>query len=107
VGPETEGVLVTLVDVPMVTADTVRQLTEVWERTRAPVVRPAVGNRRGHPVIFDREVFEVLRATPLDLGARAVVRAYAERSESVAVTDTGCLVDVDTPDDYARLGRTS
>jgi molybdenum cofactor cytidylyltransferase len=58
-------------------------------------------------VIFDRQVFGALRATPPELGARAVVRAYSDRIENVAVTDAACLVDIDTPDDYARLGRTS
>jgi CTP:molybdopterin cytidylyltransferase MocA len=104
-GPETRGVLMTLVDVPMVAVDTVRQLVEVWERTRAPIVRPAVGLAHGHPVIFDRQVFDALRATPMDIGARAVVRAFADRTQNVAVTDAGCLVDIDTPDDYAGLGR--
>jgi len=104
VGPQTQGLLVTLVDVPMVTADTVTRLVEAWERHAAPIVRPEIGSRHGHPVIFDRQVFGALRATPLDRGARAVVNAYADRAESVAVVDPGCLVDVDTPDDYARLG---
>ena len=36
-----EAALVTLVDVPLVTAATVRALLDRWRRTRAPVVRPA------------------------------------------------------------------
>ncbi len=105
VGPPTQGLLVTLVDVPMVSAGTVRQLLDVWERTRAPIVRPVIGSAHGHPVIFDRQVFAALRATPLDVGAKGVIRAYTDRIENVDVTDTGCLADIDTPDDYARLGR--
>lgn len=105
VGPLTEGLLVTLVDVPMVNAGTVRQLVAAWKRARAPIVRPVIGSAHGHPVIFDRQVFAALRTTPLDVGAKAVVRAHADRIENVTVTDVGCLVDIDTPDDYARLGR--
>jgi CTP:molybdopterin cytidylyltransferase MocA len=103
VGPATEGLLVTLVDVPMVAADTVRRLVEVWKGTRAPVVRPAVGAAHGHPVIFDRDVFDALRSAPLERGAKSVVRASAERVRDVPVNDAGCLMDIDTPEEYARL----
>ena len=104
VGPETEGLLVMLVDVPMVASDTVRRVVQAWKSRRAPVVRPAVGGAHGHPVIFDREVFAALRAAPLELGAKVVVRAHALRLENVPVEDAGCLLDIDTPGDYAHLG---
>lgn len=104
VGPETEGLLVTLVDVPMVTSDTVRRVVRAWVLRRAPIVRPSVGGAHGHPVIFDRQVFANLRAAPLELGAKVVVRSHASRLENVPVEDAGCLLDIDTPDDYAQLG---
>lgn len=104
VGPATEGLLVTLVDVPMVKAATVKQLIDVWRQHRAPIVRPVVGERHGHPVLFDRTVFAALRAAPLDRGAKAVLTTFADRIDNVAVDDPGCLLDIDTPDDYARLG---
>ncbi len=103
VEPDTRGLLVTLVDVPMISVDTVRHLIDVWSASSAPVVRPRVGRAHGHPVIFDRVTFPILRATPLDRGARAVVHHYGEAARSVEVDDRGCLVDVDTPDDYTRL----
>lgn len=99
----TEGLLVTLVDVPMVGAATVARVIAEWRRTRAPIARPAVGDRHGHPVIFDRRVFDELRRAPVAEGAKAVVRAHAAAVLNVPVSDTGCLVDVDTPEDYRRL----
>ena len=51
---DTEGILVTLVDVPMVAVSTVTRVVTAWQRTRAPIVRPAIGDRHGHPVIFDQ-----------------------------------------------------
>ena len=101
--PDAEGLLVTLIDVPLVTTDTVKATIDAWRRRRAPVTRPAIGDRHGHPVIFDRQAFDALRAAPLSEGAKAVVRAYGALVENVPVTDQGCLVDVDTPDDYRRL----
>ena len=93
----------TLVDVPMLTSGTVRAVVEAWLNTGAPVARPIVEGRRGHPVIFDRQLFDELRSAPLDSGARVVVRAHWAQSVDVPVQDPGCLIDVDTPADYRRL----
>jgi CTP:molybdopterin cytidylyltransferase MocA len=100
---DVDGVLVTPVDIPMARPATVRELIRVWEQTRAPIVRPAVGDRHGHPVLFDRAVFDALRCAPLALGARAVVHAWGDRLVNVAVDDEGCLIDIDTPADYDRI----
>ena len=100
---DTEALMVTLVDVPLIAPDTIRRVIDVWRRTRAPIVRPAIGDRHGHPVIFDRAVLEELRAAPLDAGAKAVVRAHAREVIDVPVDDEGSLTDVDTPADYDAL----
>ena len=104
VGSDTEAVVVTLVDVPLLRPDTVRLVVSEWRRTRAPIVRPAIGDRHGHPVVFDQRVFTDLRLAPPDVGAKSVVRAHGDEVLNVPVTDEGCLVDVDTPGDYKTLG---
>lgn len=107
VGLDADGLLVTLVDIPLVSPLVIRQVLDAWTRTRAPIVRPARGDRHGHPVIFDRAVFAELRAAPLVEGAKAVVRAHAHDLLDVPVTDEGSLVDVDTPGDYEALRRST
>jgi molybdenum cofactor cytidylyltransferase len=103
VDPAVEGILVTLVDVPMVAVSTVTSVVEAWRRTHAPIVRPAIGDRHGHPVLFDRVLFDELRRAPVDAGAKSVVRAHEHDILNVTVDDEGCLTDVDTPEDYRRL----
>ena len=103
IGAATPGLMVTLVDVPMIDPDTITQVISTWRRTRAPIVRPAIGDRHGHPVIFDRAVFGELRRAAIEEGAKSVVRAHEHDLINVAVDDAGCLVDVDTPADYAAL----
>lgn len=100
-----EGVLMTLVDVPLVSTDTVRRVTAAWRATRAPIVRPARGNEHGHPVIFDAAVLaDLRRADPVE-GAKAVVRAHAAHVLNVPVTDPGAFRDADTVADYAELRK--
>jgi len=102
VDPHAEGVLMTLVDVPMLRASTIRAVVDAWHDQRAPIVRPAMGDRHGHPVLFDRATFDELRRAPLSEGAKAVVHAHADRVINVPVDDPGCLTDIDTPGDYER-----
>lgn len=99
---ESEGLAMTLVDIPMVASATIARVIEVWRRTRAPIVRPAYGRRRGHPVIFDRAVFDELRRAPVESGARVVVSAHYDQVVNVEVDDPGCVVDIDTPEEYRR-----
>ena len=105
IAPSTDALVVTLVDVPLVSAALVRRLIQAWHETRAPIVRPAVGARHGHPVVFDRAVFDELRSAPAEVGAKAVLHAHAAEVLDVPVDDPGCLRDVDTPGDYASLRR--
>jgi molybdenum cofactor cytidylyltransferase len=101
--PGVRGVLVTLVDLPLVTADTVRAVLDAYRRDRsAPIVRPVKAGRHGHPVVFDRALFDELRAADPAIGARPVVHAHRDRIVEVPVSDDGAFLDIDTPADYER-----
>jgi molybdenum cofactor cytidylyltransferase len=101
--PGVEAALVHLVDAPLVRPDTARAVIDAFLRTRAPIVRPAIGGRHGHPVLFARGVFDDLRRADPSAGAKAVVRAHAAEVCNVEVDDEGACQDIDTPEAYARL----
>ena len=101
--PLLEAAVVTLVDVPMVSPLTVAAVIGEWRRSRAPIVRPAYGDRHGHPVVFDRSVFADLRSASPDAGAKAVFAIHRDRIVNVEVNDPGAFEDIDTPGDYERL----
>jgi CTP:molybdopterin cytidylyltransferase MocA len=101
--PQLEALLVTLVDVPLVSAATVRAVVAAWRKTRAPIVRPVDGKLHGHPVIFDRVVFEELRGADPAVGAKAVFAAHLTEICDVPVNDPGAFQDLDTPEDYERI----
>lgn len=102
-GPLLEAALVTLVDVPLVQPSTVSAVIAEWRRTRAAIVRPADGDRHGHPVIFDRAVFADLRAADLDVGAKSVFAKH--HVLNVEIKDPGAYIDLDTPGDYEQFRR--
>jgi molybdenum cofactor cytidylyltransferase len=90
------------VDHPLVTRDTIVWMMDALHSTKAPVVVPTYGGRRGHPVLFSAEVFPELHAADPAKGARAVVHGHDDRLE-IAVHDRGAVTDIDTPDDYVRV----
>ena len=102
-----QGVMVTLVDLPLISAATVRAVRDAFvAHPDAPLVRPRRGQRHGHPVIFNRSMFgELRRADPAN-GAKPVVHAHAAEEVNVDVDDEGAFIDIDTPEDYERFIRT-
>jgi len=98
-----DAILMTLVDIPLISTSTVRAVIERYEMTRAPIVRPVNGARHGHPILIARSIFPALRAASDAEGAKPVVRAYASIAGDVPVDDEGAFRDVDTMDEYERL----
>lgn len=101
--PQLEAILVTLVDVPLVRPDSVAAIVAAWRQSRAPIVRPVDGDRHGHPVVFDRAVFDDLRQADPAIGAKAVFAAHASRRLDVPIKDEGAFVDMDTPEEYRKV----
>ena len=97
--------LATLVDVPAVRVSTVRTLLACTREGNWQAVRPAKGERHGHPVLWRRDTLALLEAADPAKGARSVMRALAAEGAvlDVEVDDEGVFRDVDTPEDYARL----
>lgn len=99
-----EAVMMTLVDLPLISAATVRAVRDAFlANPGAPLVRPRRGGRYGHPVIFNRSIFGELRRADPSTGAKPVVHAHAAEEVNVDVDDEGAFIDIDTPDDYERL----
>lgn len=98
-----EAAVVLPVDVPLVTAATVRALLDRWRESRPPVVRPVSRDgRHGHPVVFSSVLFDQLSAADPSTGAKPIVRAYVTAAGDLLIEDEGAFFDVDTVDDYVR-----
>lgn len=98
-----EAMLLTLVDVPLVSVATIRAVLARYEDTRAPLVRAVNGDRHGHPVLIARALFAELAAADETLGIKPVVRRHASAAGDVHVDDEGAFLDIDTPEIYRRV----
>lgn len=101
-----DAIVVCLVDHPFLRRDLVDRLIEAYESTQQPIIVPTFDGRRGHPVLFARELFAELRTAAVDEGARAVVRAHPSEVLELPADDESILADLDTPEQYeAWLAR--
>lgn len=98
--PDAGAVLVLLADQPLVDDDDLARLVGAWQADPGRIAAAAFGAVLGVPAVLPRRCFPALAALRGDQGARAVIAADARR---IAVPMPHAAVDVDTPDDLARL----
>jgi molybdenum cofactor cytidylyltransferase len=97
------GVIFTPVDYPSFQSATLSRIAAAFRGRASDVVIPVYRGRNGHPVCVSRRIVQELLALPATAQARDVIRQHRERTCFVDVEDPGVVVDIDTPDDYARL----
>ncbi len=100
-GADADAVVLMLCDQPHVTADVISGLVAAHRDTRRPVVASTYGGSFGVPALFDRTLFAELAQLEGAAGARQVIKRHA--SEAHFLSFPSGEVDVDTPDDFARL----
>ncbi len=93
------------VDHPLVRKDTVKKLLVSIQNYTPAIVVPGFNNRRGHPVIFGKKVYnEILNASP-EKGAREVVRKDPDRVKEITVDDPGVITNINTIEDYSKINN--
>jgi molybdenum cofactor cytidylyltransferase len=101
----TDGMILCLIDHPLISATLVDELIERFYLGSAtpPIVLPVYQGKRGHPVIFSAGVFEELLMAPLDQGARSVVWAHAGEVAEVVTLEQGCVLNLNDPETVHRV----
>ncbi|HXY23297.1 MAG TPA: nucleotidyltransferase family protein [Candidatus Acidoferrum sp.] len=100
--PGTEGMLLCLIDHPLISAPLVQELIEHFHKSGKSIVLPVYQGRRGHPVIFSAKLYDELLRAPLETGARAVVWAHASEIEEVSTNEEGCVLNLNDPETLNR-----
>ena len=108
----TDGMMLCLIDHPLISAALVNDLIEQFYATQAAdqakIALPVFQGQRGHPVIFAAALYEELLAAPPDKGARAVVWAHPDKVSEMPTTEQGCVLNLNDPETLQRAtGRIS
>lgn len=102
-----DAALITLVDRPPARAATVETLRVAFETAPQNIwaVVPDFSGRHGHPFVAGRELIEIFLQAPATASARDLQRLHQERIQYVAVNDPFISMNINTPEDYARLSH--
>jgi molybdenum cofactor cytidylyltransferase len=103
--PGTDGILLCLIDHPLISSALVQDLIEQFYTTMKPIVLPVYEGRRGHPVIFSASLYDELLRAPLETGARAVVWAHKGEVEEVQTNEEGCVLNLNDPETMNKAIR--
>jgi molybdenum cofactor cytidylyltransferase len=96
--PGTDGIVLCLIDHPLISEALVHDLVENFYSSKKRIVLPLYEGRRGHPVIFSSVLYDELLSAPLETGARAVVWANAAEVHEVHTNEEGCILNLNDPD---------
>jgi molybdenum cofactor cytidylyltransferase len=97
----TGAVLVMLADQVAVTTFDLQRLISTWRQQPDMLVAATYEGQVGVPAIFPAHAFSALLELRGDMGARRVLQRLADRCIRLPMPHAG--VDVDTPEDLARL----
>jgi molybdenum cofactor cytidylyltransferase len=99
----TDGMLLCLIDHPLISRELIEELIAGFYRGRQPIVLPVYKGRRGHPLIFSAQLYEELLAAPLETGARSVVWAHSRDISEINTNEEGCVINLNDVDALSRI----
>jgi len=105
--PHSEGTMIVLGDMPLVTSALIDSLLQTWNRMNRPAALvPTMNARRGNPVVLSRALGNLIAQLSGDVGAGPILRGRSDVIEC-PVDDPAILEDVDTSEELRRISRGS
>ncbi|HUL42285.1 MAG TPA: nucleotidyltransferase family protein [Burkholderiales bacterium] len=99
---DADGWIVALADMPQVQRQTIMALAQAIASGTA-LAAPYFAGRRGHPVAFGKKYLDDLLQLDGDQGARTLLARDSRELVRIDTHDPGILIDIDTPDQLAKL----
>lgn len=97
-----DALAIVLVDMPGITAETIRVVLDAWRPGR--IARARFGHTAAHPIVMAIDLWRAaIRVADADGGARELLRQRPELVDDIPVS--GDPADLDTPQDFERHHR--
>jgi len=101
---EADAALLFPADVPLVSAETILGLIAAYEQgDPARFAVPVHEGKNGHPLLIPRVYYDEILAYTGEGGLKGVRSRYDGEMLRYKVSDIGCVLDMDTPEDYERI----
>lgn len=98
----TDGMLLCLIDHPLISSGLIDDLIEAFYSSQKLIVIPLYEGRRGHPIIFSAALYDELLQAPMETGARAVVWSHLNDIAEIPTSEEGCILNLNDPDTMHR-----
>lgn len=98
-----DGIMVTLADMPLLTAAIFDKLISTFRQQPDRIIIPTHHGEKGHPVILPAALMPELLALEPPTPPRTVIARHAERVCEVQIGSAAILADIDTPEAYAMV----
>lgn len=99
---EAEATLICLGDQPQIESSSVRAVCEAYQLRKSNLVAPSYQNRRGHPWLVAKALWDEILQMDETQTPRDFLNAHASEIEYVNVDSESILQDLDTPADYLK-----
>jgi molybdenum cofactor cytidylyltransferase len=100
-----DHMMILLADMPQIDAGLINQLIHGYLSSRLPLGAVKVGNKRAHPVIFNRELYQELYLLRGDVGARSLFAKYPHKVFYIKPEKPFDDRDIDTWEDYLNFWK--
>ena len=88
------------VDQPLISESLIASLANLFLSSGALIANPVCRKKRGHPVIFRRDLFEEFLQASLEENPKKIVARHRASTVGLPTEETGTVFDIDTPSDY-------
>ncbi|MGH7774575.1 MAG: nucleotidyltransferase family protein [Candidatus Binatia bacterium] len=105
ISPQSEAALFLVGDQPLVKADLINGLIDLFSKSAALIVAPTFQGQTRNPVLFHRELFPELLKLTGDRGGRGLIERYKNNAAFLEWNEEGPFLDLDTWEDYEKLNR--
>lgn len=105
-----DGYMICLADQPSFNVSVIQKLAKVFSdgaaENKPQIVFPTYKGEKGHPVFVSAHfVNQILSEPDGDYGCNYLFKRHPESLRPVDVADASVLIDIDTPEQYEKLGQ--
>jgi molybdenum cofactor cytidylyltransferase len=102
-----DAAIITLVDRPPASVVSIQSLRDVFAAAGDDTwaVVPEFAGNHGHPIVVGREMIEAFLQAAAESSAREVLAKHQDRVKYVNIDDPSVTLNINTPEEYAELGR--
>lgn len=97
-----DAVMFLLGDQPLLSTVDINHVIQEYKIHGSFIVQASYKGKKGHPVLFDREMFPEILTISGDEGARTILKKYQNQVVNAEI-DKELLKDIDTIEDYEGL----